>query len=1192
MPTIKSLFDENLTFERRVEKVITFSNRQEDVLRNEARDYVLTDNLTNEYERLLNFFDDAQSGNGSPDCCTWLSGFYGSGKSSFAKYFGLCFDPGSKIGGQPFHELFTARFESKALQQRIKTLTQKYNTAVFLLDLAAQGLAGSNNTPISTLIFDQVCAWAGYPSDRKVADLTARLELDGHLDDFKIKVAELSGISYEQLIDQPIVLIQVASTLAHEYYPNIWKSAEAFMMAQSISTVNDQDRVRQMLDLIDKKTETRRVLFIIDEVGHFLGHSGNLINNLDGLAKNLKEVGQGRAWMIATAQQTIPKTGPLYGLQDRFPIKIDLKASDIREITHKRLLKKSAAGADILKASFQEHGQRLTHSTKLSGSGCDTFPALTPDSFVDFYPLLPQQFELLIEAISSLARTHGGVGLRSAIRCVEEILINKHRGGLSLIDEDFGTLITATDIYAVLEKDIVSMAREITLHVDAVSSSYGVHSTEHQVAMTIAVLQQIDGFPVSRDNIAALLHPRVDAQPQHDDINAAIETLLSNPLVPIGETDKRLSFLSEVVSQVEKERSTIPVTSTHRETVQSKVLQEVFTRLPKAVIAGSKTVDSGILLFDGNREQEIVGSDKDIKFLLRLVDESSMESTRNELVHESLSSQNSAKIYLCAATPANIGTSLKEVYQSEEIRRMHRNHPDQEVGRYLDGQLQVANQKRIEIGQSLRETFTSGWFIYRGQSIAVDTLGSDLEAATKAKLTEVATEVFHHYPKAAINVAAKVAEAFLKTSDISQITSERDPLKVVKVQGSATEVDIQHPALAQILQFLQRHANPDGKRVLTEFSNPPYGWNKETTRYLLAALFYAQKIKLQVNGTELTVVGEQSLDAFKNNSSFSRVTVNPNNEEEPPEVRQNAAARLKALTGEQVIPLPQRIAEVATKYLPKFQSEIQGIPIQVQPLGVDTERLSRLQRSLNEALMGDGAGATLLFGAEESEIYDDLVWARALKESLRLGALDVLKELAELNKQVTGLSQISLLPELQEIWIQQASDALKKVKQGAFVSDVPGLAQKVDDLKIIVSEHCARYCAEQKTQAKDQFSDLLDSSSYQQLDESSRESYRTKAENALPVLEPTIKGIQSVPQAMLGTLSTFQQIRSQIQAAIAPKPGDKLNDLPPPTEPGTTTTSIPTTLKSTHDLDRLIDQLQNLRQQLENGTTITLTTSS
>lgn len=1197
MPTIKSLFDENLTFERRVEKVITFSNRREDVLKNEARDYVLTDNLTSEYERLLNFFDDAQSGNGSPECCTWLSGFYGSGKSSFAKYFGLCFDPGCKVGDKPFHVLFTARFDSEPLRQRIKVLTQRYNTAVFLLDLAAQGLAGTNNTPISTLLFNQVCAWAGYPAEQKVADLIMRLELDGHLEDFKTKVSELSGISYEELMGQQIMLIQVASILAHEYYPNVWKSADAFVVAQSISAMNDQDRVRQMLDLIEKKSGTRRVLFIIDEVGHFLINNQNLINNLDGLAKNLKEVGEGRAWMIATAQQTIPKSGPLYGLQDRFPIKIDLKASDIREITHKRLLKKSAHGEDILKAAFQEHGQRLTHSTKLSGSGCDAFPALTPSSFVDFYPLLPQQFELLIEAIRSLARTHGGVGLRSAIRCVEEILINNHRGGSPLISEEFGTLITAADIYAVLEKDIVSVAREITLHVDAVSSSYGVNSLEHQVAMSIAVLQQIDGFPISRSNVAAFLHPRVDAKPMQDEIAAAIETLLANPLVPIGETDQHLSFLSEVVSQVEKERSTIPVTSTHRETVQSKILQELFSRPPKTIIEGSKTVDSGIVIFDGNREQEIVGSDKDIKFLLRLVDEPSLESTRNELVHESLSSQNKAKIYICAVTPANIKGALEEIYKSEEIRRMHRSHPDQEVVRYLDGQNQLITQKRIEIGQALRESFTRGWFIFRGQSIAVDTLGADLEASTKAKLTEVAAEVFKHYPKAAINVAANVAEAFLRTSDISQITRERDPLKLVSIQGTATEVNIQHPALAEILAFFQRHPNPDGKRILTEFSDAPYGWNKETIRYLLAALFYAQKIKLKVNGEDLTVIGEQSLEAFKNNTSFNKVTVNPNNNEEPAEVRQAAAARLKELTGEQVIPLPQRIAEVATKYLPKFQSEIQGIPIQVQPLGVDTERLSRLQRSLNEALMGDGAGATLLFGAAESEIYDDLIWARALKESLKLGALDVLTELADLNRQVTGLNQLSLLPELQEIWAQQSSDILKKVKQGSFVTDVPGLAQKLDDLKLIVNEHCGRYCSEQKSQARDQITSLIDSPDFKSLDPASQETFQAKAESAMPYLEPTITGIQSAPQVMLGTFTKLQQIRSQIQSAATPKPAPTAASIPQPDalpaptpapQPGTNTSSIPRTLKTTQDLDQLIAQLETLRKQLENGTPITL----
>ncbi|MBT8036120.1 MAG: BREX system P-loop protein BrxC [Verrucomicrobiae bacterium] len=1185
MATIKSLFDDNLTFERRVEKVITFSNREENILRNEARDYVLTDNLSSEYEKLLNFFDDAQSGDGAPECCTWLSGFYGSGKSSFAKYFGLCFDPHCTVENTPFHELFTARFESKTLQQRIKTLTKKYNTSVFLLDLAAQGRSGSNNTPISTLLFDHVCAWADYPSDAKLQELCALLDLNDQLDDFKQKCTDNTGLDYKDLVNQPTILIPTASLLAHEYYPKIWQTPESFMAAQSISTTNDQEKVKQMLDLIQKKTESRRVLFIIDEVGHFLRNNQSLISNLDGLARNLKEIGEGRAWMIATAQQTIPKTGPLFGLQDRFPIKIDLKASDIREITHKRLLKKSVNGTSQLKKSFGEHGQKLIHSTKLSGKGCETYPKLTDASFVDFYPLLPQQFELLIEAISALAKLHGGVGLRSAIRCVEEILISNHHGGQALIEDEFGSLITAGDIYSVLHKDIVSAAREITLHVDAVASKYGEHSMEHQVAMTIAVLQQIDGFPASRENVAALLHPHIDSQPLLDTTNKAIDTLISNPLIPVGEADHMLSFLSEVVSQIEQDRATLLATSTHRDAVQSHVLKELFSRPPKALIDETKTIDSGIALFDGKREQDVIGGDKDIRFLLQLSKDSDIAETKNSLTQESLGSQNKAKIYLCAIQPPSIREALEEVYRAEEIRRMHQNHSDQDVIRYLDGQQQLAIQKRLEIKQAIKEALSAGWFIFRGQAIAVENLGSSLESATKKKLASVAEEVFEHYSKAAFNVPGKVAEAFLKTRDLTQINRDRDPLELVEIKGSDTEINLNHPALMAVMEFFQRHPNPDGKRILTEFSNPPYGWTKDTTRYLLAALFYAQKIKLKVNGNDLTVIGSQSFEAFKNNSSFNNVTVNPNHDEEPDGVRQAAAKRLSDLTDEQVIALPQRIAEIASKYLPKFQSEVQGLPIKVQPLGIDTDRLSRLQRSLTEALMGDGAGATLLFGADESEIYDDLIWARDLKKALNPGTVELLKELTALDQQVAGLNQQGQLTELQDIWSQKSSDPLKRVKDGSFVNDIPDLSLKVEELKGLVNEHCNSYATEKKSQVQDQIDALLGSQEYRSLDEQEQESFQVMAEDVLPYLDATISGIQSAPNQIVSSLAQLHKVRTQVQAAAQPP---KPPEPPEQPKPGTVSKKITTTLNSTDDLDKLISELQTLRDQLEEGKSITL----
>jgi len=1187
MSQLKELFDPSLTFERRVEKVIKFSNRDPQTLKQEAADYVVTDNLEQDYQKLLRRFEDAQSGTGDNDCCVWLSGFYGSGKSSFAKYFGLSFDPDSRIGDKHFFDHFKPRFGSTALQQEFQTVINKYQCAVFLVDLAAQGNADNPNTPISTQLFDHVCRWANYPSDRKAGYLLSLLETDDRLDEFKQKVEASSGLTFEELIKERVLFLPTCSKLAHEFYPKIWDSPTAFRDTASISTLTDDEIVKQMLSLIRKKTGNDRVLFVVDEVGHFLRNNEALINNLDGFAKNLKQEGRGKAWLIATAQQTLPKTGPLFGLRDRFPIDPDLQASDIREITHKRLLKKSAAGHQQLEQLFNDHGERLLHATQLKE--CDRYPKLDRKTFCDFHPLLPMHFEVLIEAISSLARQHGGIGLRSAIRCVEEILLSQLPDGTPMLGASAETLITAAELYDILKKDITATARELTLHVDNIarSGNYGLQSLELRVAKALALLQQIDGFPTTRDNLAALLHPRVDAATRKDDIHAAIDHLLADSTIPIGETDGKLSYLSEEVAKVEQERAKVPATDIERSLIQKKILEEIFARPPKAVIENTKTVDSGVCIFDGAREHEIVGNDKDIRFVLRLVQRSRLDDEKQTLCIESNARDNKGKIYLAAGTPADLSAALKEIHQAEEIIKRQSNNPDPAVARYLTGQKQFAQNKATEVRQLLAKAFLEGWFVYAGQAQAVETTDSDLYKACQKKLSTVAEIVFDQFKKAPQNVPQNVAEAFLRTGDLSQITRERDPLGLVRVQGTATEIDLQHPALQAVVDFFDRHANPDGKRILTEFTRPPYGWSKETTRYLVAALFYAQKVKLLINGKEHPVIGEQSLKAFQNNSSFNSVTLKPNLEDVPEDVRRRAAERLSELTGETIVPLPQMIAKAAAKHLPGFQQEIQALPYRLQDLGIETERLERLQRSLNEALTADGAAAIPLFGAESSEVFDDLQWARRIGTCLDQGAEADLQRVAALEAKMRQLQQQKLMPELVEVWQDGSADLRLHIRNGSFVDHIQDMRQQLEDLEGQVAEHCREQSDAASQRVQTQVDALLLSASFQQLETSAQEAFSDEARRLVPRIEPSIEAILASQTDQIQALSELDALRRRIEQAAIPTPEPEPNPEPTP-GPDNAQATLPRQLANTADLEKLIQQLQALRADLEAGKSVSL----
>ena len=150
---IQDLFDPNKDIHRTIEKVITYGASQEQRLKSEVSEYVVTDSIEDQIEKLLSKMQAAMEAGGENEVGVWVSGFYGSGKSSFTKYLGLAFDDHVAVDGQLFLKHLQDRLHKPQTRALLSTVAKRFPAAVLLLDLASEQVAGATLEVVSTVLY-------------------------------------------------------------------------------------------------------------------------------------------------------------------------------------------------------------------------------------------------------------------------------------------------------------------------------------------------------------------------------------------------------------------------------------------------------------------------------------------------------------------------------------------------------------------------------------------------------------------------------------------------------------------------------------------------------------------------------------------------------------------------------------------------------------------------------------------------------------------------------------------------------------------------------------------------------------------------------------------------------------------------------------------------------------------------------
>ena len=1022
---IRSLFSTHRPIDRPIEKVIDYYAQGEDRLAAEIDEYEVTDNLETCFRKFVETFGEAVRLSQVTQTAIWVSGFYGSGKSSFTKYLGFAMDPDRRVQGKPFIDLLCDRFRTTAVSASLRTVAKKSPATVIFLDLGAEQLADSAVAPVSIVLYWKVLQWAGYSKEKKLARLELTLDQRGKLDDFRKAYRERYKDEWDSIHNDPLLGVARAAEIIPKVLAEEFPTPESFRTLRFDEARDIRDLAREMIELCRHMTKRENILFLIDEAGQYVAPRGELILNMDGLARNLKELGQGKVWIIATGQQTLSEivekaaynSAELTKLKDRFPISIHLDASDIREITYRRLLTKSSEAEKLLRERFTAHGPALSTHTRLTGTSLFEGD-IDADSFVRFYPFLPQHFDLLLELIRTLARSTGGIGLRSAIRVIQDVLVDKSRvlpaSSTKLADRTVGTLACIDDFYDTLRVDIEKVMPHVVAGVNKTAKVFPTGSLAIRVAKAVATLQPVETFPRSAENLAALLYPDLASPSLVDSVREALREIVSTKecgLIEVPQAGGYI-FLSEGVKPLRDKRNSYVPTSGECARVRNELVRTLFVPQPSARLEGVKEVKAVVRV----GRTPVVGDREDIDIRIEFTEAAEWDKRYADLLTET-NSQTELKNTVVWLIRVNdhVEDLFLEIVRSEQIGgdpNLER-QADRDVAQFLRAERRLMETSQEHASRYLERSFLEGTMFFRGKPTPATEAGQTIEAAARSVLGKAAKDVFPYFHLVPIHPSTDVAAKFLGVERLDRITRDLDPLNLVTKKGGSPRVDVNQPALAEMLRAFQAKADESGSGRLQGnmlqdlFSSAPYGWSKDAVRYLFAGLLVAGQVELHTSDGIVRTSGPLAIEAMKSTMAFNRIGVSERDSKLPPEALDRAARRLQDLFGIDVLPLEDHISREARNHVPDVLEKVGSLPDRLRLLGLPGEERGRLIiASLTELLKGDASGAAAILGGTDSDIPEHIKWARATVGALDNGAEGDIQQAVALRQSLVELESL------------------------------------------------------------------------------------------------------------------------------------------------------------------------------------------
>ncbi|MBR3171576.1 MAG: BREX system P-loop protein BrxC [Lachnospiraceae bacterium] len=847
---IQSMFKDDIN--RKINGVVKVDQDESSVLVQELNEYVITRELKKHFITFFNNYIESFNEN-TADIGVWISGFFGSGKSHFLKMLSYLLE-NKDVQGVKTIERFREKFSDDPATFMLIDRATKGKTDTILFNIDIEGSINKDKTAVLRVFAKMFYNYLGfYGENLKVAKLEQFIAKKGKTEEFRRVFEEKNGASwlesrdaYAFFEDDIVATLQEVLGMSEQAASNWFNGTET--VETSIAQL-----VSEIKEYVDAQPRDFRLLFMIDEVGQYVGGDTDLLINLQSLVEKIGSECGGKVWVVCTGQEAIDeiikaRENEFSRIQARFKTRLSLSSSSADEVIQKRILLKTDEAEHDLEQVYAANDSVLRNLFSFTDAILDIKGYNGAGEFAKNFPFVPYQF-ILMQKVFAEIRKHGNSG-KHLSGGERSMLSGFQEAAQKIEDKDEYALAPFYLFYDTVHTFLDSSIRRVIERCErAAIDGNGIEPQDVDVLKLLYLVRYVDDVKANLDNIVILMADdiRLDKITMREQVRGSLDRLMSQNY--IGRAGDTYNFLTDEEQDIQREIKNTPVATAD---IVGRIAQMIFAdiyttkkfRYGKYDFAFDQMVDGqavGALTGGMMLRVLTVATDPTEKNELRLMAESSGQAIvvlAENPYYESLESAMKIRKYVKQRNVAQLPKSVQDIIRDQQ----------DEAGKY-----------ELTAADDLKKAIADAEFYVDGEHIEIK--GGDAKSKIDQALEYLVAHVYSD-----LGLITKFAET---DADIYKILHGEE----IYLPGTEPNRD----AAAKVEKYLEIQFNQNLPTTMSDlqdrFQKKPYGWREIDIAAVVAMLIYDQKVTIKYGGATIQPSDQKLPDMLRKKSEIGKTSI-------------------------------------------------------------------------------------------------------------------------------------------------------------------------------------------------------------------------------------------------------------------------------------------------------------------------------